>query len=135
MDIAKRRLYENGSTLVIVKGGKLLYESSNHGIRSLVEAIEKHQEDLQAASMADSLVGRAAALLSLYAGVTAIYAATLSEKAREVLIGNGVELEFVRVVSRILNRKGDDFCPFEKAVLDVTDPARAFERLRDFKPN
>jgi hypothetical protein len=120
--------------LVIVKSGRLVHESSDHGIRSLVEAIERNEDTLSGASMADSIVGKAAALLSMHAGISAIYAVMLSEKGRDVLSDNGIQLEYESLVPRILNRKGDDFCPYEKVVLDIDNPAAAFQKLRNFKP-
>jgi len=134
LEVAMQRLQEGKLTLVIVKDGRLLYEGSDHGIKSLVDAIEQNGTLLRGASLADSVVGRAAALLSIHAGIIAVYGMTMSEKAREVLVDNSVKLQFSRMVPRIMNRRGDDFCPFEKAVLDVDEPAEAFAKLKIFRP-
>jgi hypothetical protein len=129
-----QRLQEANLTLAIAKSGRVLYEGSDHGIRSLVDAIERNGTALRGAALADSVVGRAAALLSVYAGIAEVYGTTMSEKAREVLAANSVKLEYSEMVPRITNRRGDDFCPFEKAVLDVHDPAEAFAKLKAFTP-
>ena len=66
---------------------------------------------------ADHLIGRAAALLLLAAGVKAVYGEVMSEDAHRLLSDAGVRTEYGTLVPEILNRAG-------------TDPAEALPVLR-----
>ena len=71
------------------------------------------------------MVGKAAALLYAYMGVSALYAGVASEPAADVLRRFGVDAEIGQVVPRIRNRAGTGFCPMETAVQGTDDPAVA----------
>jgi hypothetical protein len=79
---------------------------------------------------ADKVVGKATAFLYVRLGVAAVYAAVISEAAVAVLQEHGVAVESDRVVPFIINRRGDGMCPFEAAVTEVTDPAKAYAVIR-----
>lgn len=55
---------------------------------------------------ADHLIGRAAALLLLAAGVKAVYGEVMSEEAHRLLSDAGVRTEYGTLVPKILNRAG-----------------------------
>lgn len=133
---AKARLLHDGSSLVIVKQGKIIFETGQSGVGGFLLAIETLGQDrLFGVSVADRIVGRAAALLCVYCGVKAVYAVVLSEGGKKVLEENAVVFEFGSLVSTILNRQKTDACPFEKLVSDVHDAADAYERLKSCKPS
>lgn len=134
LQLAKQRLNSNALSLSIVKNDLVLFESDDHGVQSLIEAIQKCGPAMYGASVADRVVGRAAALLFLYSKVAWIYAGTLSKNAAELLARNRIQVQYETLVPRILNRSGTDVCPFEKAVTDIGDPEIAYEILKTFKP-
>ena len=78
----------------------------------------------------DRLIGRAAALLLLAAGVKAVYGEVMSEEAHRLLSDAGVRTEYGTLVPKILNRAGTGPCPMEQAAAAVTDPAEALPVLR-----
>ena len=82
------------------------------------------------AAVADKVVGRSAALLFLYGGVSQVYAGVLSVPAEEVLRAHGVPYACGERVPMIRNRTGDGFCPMEQRVLTTEDPAEAYAVLR-----
>jgi len=73
LEIAKERLNEEGLALSVVKGGEMIFESVSHGISGFLEAVERLEEKLEGASVADRVVGKAIALLCVYAKVRALY--------------------------------------------------------------
>ena len=79
---------------------------------------------------ADHLIGRAAALLLLAAGVKAVYGEVMSEEAHRLLSDAGLCVEYGTLVPEILNRAGTAPCPMEQAAAAVTDPAEALPVLR-----
>lgn len=97
-----------------------------------MKAIEKLNKEMMNSSVADKIVGKAAAVLCVYAGVAAVFAVTASRKGIEILKENNVFCEFESVVPHILNSERSDVCPFEKLVMDISDPKEAYERLKAF---
>lgn len=130
LEIAKKRLNENGLTLSIVKNGKIVFETASHGVSGFLEAIEKLRNKLEGASAADRIVGRAIALLCVYAKVKAIYAKVLSENAKGVLEENMVYHEWKSLVENILDANKTELCPFEKLATKISSPKDAYERLK-----
>ena len=130
LDIASKRLNQKSLSLVVVKNGKVLFETESHGLNDLVEAINQLQSNMKESSVADRIVGRAAALLFVYSGVSAIFAATISDGGMEILDNSSVFHEFEKRVPRILNFKKTDVCPFEKLVAKLSSPEEAYERLK-----
>jgi hypothetical protein len=130
LEIAKKRLNENGLTLSIVKDGKIVFETVSHGVSGFLEAIEKLRNELEGASVADRIVGKAIALLCVYAKIKAIYAKVLSENAKKVLEENMVYHEWTSLVEHILDASKTELCPFERLVAEISSPRNAYERLK-----
>jgi hypothetical protein len=130
LKIAKIKLRENGLTLVIVKDSKVLFESAFHGVSAFLKALDKLGYQMKGASVADKVVGKAIALLCVYAGVEAVYASVLSIKAKQVLEEYGVYFEWDRIVEKILDASGRDVCPFEKAAMEIDSPKEAYRKLK-----
>lgn len=131
LEEAKSRLLANSSSLVIVKDRKVVFETGQSGVGGFLSAIkELGRERLCGASVADRIVGRAAALLCVYCSVKAAYAIVLSEGGKKVLEENDVAFKFENLVPTILNRQKTGACPFERLVSAVSDAEEAYERLK-----
>ena len=133
MEIAKKRLCEKGLTLSIVKKGKIVFEAATHGISGVLSAIEKFEYRLNGASVADKVVGKAIALLSVYAKIKSVYASTLSREAKRELEENAVYIEWESLVANILNVNGKETCPLEKLTAQILDPNKAYVKLKAFQ--
>ena len=132
--LAKRRLKGTKDlTLVIVKGGKVIFETGSHGIMAFVQVIEKFDKELVNSTVADKIVGRAAALLCAYSKVASVFAVTISEEGIKVLKENKIPCQFETRVPNILNQEGVDVCPFEKLTANSASPEEAYEALKSFK--
>lgn len=129
LDIAKKRLSQKNLSLVVAKSGKVLFETKSHGINDLLKAINHLADSMKGSSVADRIVGRAAALLLTYSGVVAVFGVTISDGGIEVLRNNHVFHEFETKVPRILNLKKTEVCPFEKLVAEFSSPKEAYEEL------
>ncbi len=130
LNIAKERLKQKNLALVIAKKGKVIFETSSHGIGGLLRAIEELDKEMKGSSVADKNVGKAAALLCIHAGVFAVFAVTASEKGIQALKDNKVLCQLENRVPHILNSKRSDICPFEKMVINISNPKEAYEKLR-----
>jgi len=126
------RLKQKQLALAIAKRGSIIFETSSHGIGGLLRAIEELNTEMADSSVADRIVGKAAALLCLYSGVFAVFAVTASEKGIQALRVNNVSCKFENVVPYILDSRKSGICPFENLVTDVSDPKEAYEKLKSF---
>jgi hypothetical protein len=133
LSLAKESLFKMGLTLVAAKDGKILFRSKSHGVSDLLMMIEDIGKRAEGSSVADSVVGRAAALLCVYSKTIAVFGARMSEGAVSILKANAIHYEFGTLVPRILNREKSDICPFDKALIEIEDPAKALEKLKSLK--
>jgi thioredoxin 1 len=130
LDVAKKRLQENSLTLTIVNSGEIIFETASRGISGFLEAIEKFGDNLQEASVADRVIGKAIALLCVYAKVKAVYAIVLSEKAKVVFEQNMIYHEWNELVESILDGDNRELCPFEKLAAKISNPSDAYKMLK-----
>jgi hypothetical protein len=130
LEIAKNKLHRKELTLAIVKNGEVLFETRSHRISGFLGAIEKLGSQLNGASVADRVAGKAIALLCVYAGIRHVYAEVLSRKAKAVFEENGIRHEWKELVANILNLNKSRVCPFEKAAAEISDPKDAYKAFK-----
>jgi hypothetical protein len=128
--IAKNRLNEKSLTLCIAKNGEIIFETSLPKISGFFDALENFREQLEGASVADRVVGKAIALLCVFAKVKAVYARTLGKKAEAVLEENAVYHEWENLVDNVLAVDKAGICPFERLASEISDPKVAYEKLK-----
>jgi len=132
LELAKLRLKERDLTLVIVKEGKVIFETKSQGIGGFLQAIKKLGKKLVASSVADKIVGAAAAMLCVYSGASSVFAVTISKEGVRVLENNNTIYQFENRVPNILNHDKTDICPFEKLAIASKDPKEAYTKLKSF---
>ena len=125
---AKRLLKEKGYTCVLCKG-EAVYTSRKTGIAPMMDFLDSGAE-LSGFCAADRIVGRAAAMLFVLAGVRAVYAEVITDGAVLILEESGISCTWDTRTDVIVNRRGDGPCPMEEAVRDVTEPTLAREKIR-----
>ncbi|MBC7187412.1 MAG: DUF1893 domain-containing protein [Calditrichaeota bacterium] len=103
--------------LVFVSDGKWL-----HPLFELETFLQEHTIPPGELVVHDKIVGRAAALLLVYLGVSRVVADLLSRGGQEVLEHYKVSYQFVTLVDRIL-------CRTEELLAHELDPARAHRML------
>jgi hypothetical protein len=129
LEIAKNRLQNKDLTLVIVKNGELLFETREHKIKGFLGAIDKLGTSLKGSSIADKVVGKAIALLCVYAKVSAVYAVVLSKQANKVLKKHKIRHEWSMIVKEILDLEKNRTCPFEIKAGNMSDPKKVYLEL------
>ena len=127
LQIAKNNL--EGHTICLCREGKCLF-SEKRGISPMMDFIAEGK-DLSGYSVADLVVGKAAALLFIKCKIKAVFAKTISESAKRVLELHGVGYEYETLTEKIINRDGTDICPMEKAVTGTDDVEEAYLILRN----
>ena len=122
LEIAKKELHEKKLTLVIAKNGQILFQTNSHRVSGFIRAIDTLGIQLKNASLADRVVGKALALLCVYAGIKEVYADVLSKKAQTLFEENRVAFQWEHLVDNILDLNKIGVCPFEKAAARISDP-------------
>lgn len=129
LEQVKTALHRHHSTCVILtKDGRML-ESARPGVAPLTDWLQKDPELLRGASVADRVIGKAAALLMLYGGVKEVYADVISEHAALCLGERCVPFYEGERVPCIVNRTRTGMCPMEKLCLDTNLPREAYARV------
>jgi len=130
LDIAQLRLKKEDLSLVIVKNKKVIFETKNPGINGFLQAIENLDKNLVKSSVADKIMGVAAAMLCVYTGVSSVFAITISGPGIKVLKDNKIAYLFENKVSNILNRNKTDVCPSEKQAIASINSEEAYMKLK-----
>ena len=125
---ARQILTEGGYTCVLCRGNEV-HTATARGVRPLVDWLDSGV-DLTGFSAADKVVGRATAFLYVLLGVKCVHALVMSTPAKNALQENGITALCDREVPGIINRRGDGPCPFEEAVLGISDPTEALTAIR-----
>ena len=125
---AKALLTEGGYTCVLCRDDEV-HTATARGVKPLVDWLDSSL-DLRGFSAADKVVGRATAFLYVLLGIRSIHALVMSSPAKEALEAGGIAASCATEVAGIINRRGDGPCPFEEAVLGITDPAEALTAIR-----
>ncbi len=129
IDFAIDTLKKENLSCVICKD-KCVYKSTKRGVAPIMELI-KNGTQLNGFSVADRVIGKAAAMLFVLAGVREVYSPIMSEPAIEVFTANKINFVFDKSVPFIINRKGDGQCPMEQAVKDISNPKDAFIAIQN----
>ena len=87
--------------------------------------------DLKGFSVADKIVGKAAAMLFVLAGIKNAYGEVMSIGGLEFLEQNGIGASYNVLTEKIINRSGTDICPMEKAVENISVPTEAFLSIKE----
>ncbi|PLX31916.1 MAG: DUF1893 domain-containing protein [Clostridiales bacterium] len=127
-------LESEGRALVLARDGVVLFKDDRRGIGPMYDIATKERESARGSSLADKVIGKAAAMLAVDAGIENLYAAVLSEEAEMVLSEAGIYCEFGKRVPFIQNREKTGKCPMERIAGDLGhDETEALkERLKEF---
>lgn len=126
---AKYILEDRNASVVFCRGEQMIILDGK-GIKPLLELMKK-QIALSEYSVADKIVGKAAALLFIKMKVSSVYGSVMSEKARDIFLHYNIPFFYKTLTKEIINRRGNDLCPMEKAVENVNDPDKAYVILTD----
>ncbi len=132
LNIAKQEFIEGDWSLVIVKDGCVLQRLKEHRLVPLLRALHAVEANAQGCSVADKVIGRAAAMLLISYGARAIYTPLMSEEAKRLLETASIDVIAEELVPHILDNTGQDLCPMEKLVADIQQPTLGLKRLLQF---
>lgn len=104
--------------------------SRQRGVKPLLEILDGGK-NLHDFSVADKVIGKAAAFLYVLLGAHEIYADVISKPALEVLKNHGINIKYEALTEAIKNRDNTGFCPMETAVKNTENPETALLLIRE----
>lgn len=125
IELAKERL--EGHSICLCKGGDIITDDGR-GISPMMKFIGM-EKDLKSYSAADMIVGKAAAMLFVKAEICAVHGKVMSEAASKYLEAHHIPHSYDKLTEQIINRTGDNICPMEAAVANVSDPEEGYKAL------
>lgn len=131
LEQAKSLLTSTDSTLAVVSVDDF-FTSKERGVKPLMHLLKEKKGFLKGASVADKVIGKAAALLMALGEIKEVHTLIISEPAIKVFEKYNIPCFYDKKVDRIVNRTGDGLCPMETLCLDVEEPKEAFQKITDF---
>ncbi|MBO4574720.1 MAG: DUF1893 domain-containing protein [Bacteroidales bacterium] len=128
LEQAKALLRTSASTIAVVSNGEV-FTSHERGVKPLLHLLTEKKGFLKGASVADKVIGKAAALLMVLGEIKEVHTLIISEPAIKVFEKYNIPCFYDKKVERIVNRAGDGLCPMETLCLDVDNPAEAFTKM------
>ena len=125
LDKAKSLLISSASTIAVV-ANEDVFTSQERGVKPLLHLLTEKKGFLKGASVADKVIGKAAALLMVLGEIKEVHTLIISEPAIKVFEKYNIPCYYDKKVDRIVNRTGDGLCPMETLCLDVEEPKEAF---------
>ncbi|SCG81628.1 hypothetical protein DW1_0007 [Proteiniborus sp. DW1] len=132
LELAKESLIQRDLTIAIAKEDKIIFTSTDKGIKPIYTAVLELKEDLRGASIADRVIGRAAAILCKYAGIRKLYTKLISDEAIKILENGSISFFYDESSPYIKNRDKTDMCPVEKLSQEVESPEELIQKISEF---
>lgn len=123
-------LHAEECSLVMADSQGSIHRYYKKGVRDLEDLLNKEPELLRGATIADKVIGKAAAGMMAFGGVKEVYADVLSTKAVPLLKSNGLTYSYGKLVDHIIIPSGDNRCPLEKIVAPATNAVEVVTLLR-----
>jgi hypothetical protein len=128
---AKELLAQGNYTFVMVKGNTI-HTSQLKGIKPMYDAVTAFSQLAKGASIADKVIGKAAALLAVYGGVKSIFAELTTPGAITVCKKYNIPISFKQQVEAIQNRDNTGLCPMENLARQTGVPDELLKKVAHF---
>lgn len=135
IELAKNLLDNEQRALVIVKDGKVLFSVDGKGIKPIYTAFNELKDELKGSSVADKVIGKAAAMIYEHAAIKELSTKLISENAISVLGNTSIIYEYEKSVPYIKNRDQSGMCPVETLSLKVNNIDDLLIEISNFLAN
>ncbi len=119
-DIELAKAHLDGHSICLCRDGEY-FTDDGRGISPMIRLIEEGR-DLHGYAVADIIVGKAAAMLFIKAGIHEVYGEVMSRAGYDCLQQHDIPCAYGKLTEKIINRKGDGICPMEQTVALIDDP-------------
>ena len=127
-DIELAKAHLDGHSICLCRDGEY-FTDDGRGISPMIRLIEEGR-DLHGYAAADIIVGKAAAMLFIKAGIREVYGEVMSRAGYDCLQQHDIPCAYGKMTEKIINRKGDGICPMEQTVALIDDPEEGTIALR-----
>lgn len=130
--LAKEELVKNNKKLVVVRNNEIIFSSEKNGIVPMYDLFNENiSGDIY---LADRFIGGGALklLLNMKFNIKEVFTFVISKNALNELENNNIKVVYDKVVDKILNRTGDDFCPVEKISIGNENFIDFYNQLEKF---
>lgn len=121
-----------GNYSCVIKNGDEIRTFFNRGVKDLYLLLLNAPEFLKGASVADKVVGKAAASLMILGGINELYTDLISRPALQILKGHNIKTSSQLEVPVILNRDRSDWCPLELLCFRENSLEKIRRNISDF---
>ena len=122
-------LEQNSLSAVLFDGDAPIASSADHGVLPMLRFFREGA--INGRSVADKVVGRAAASLAAEGGAERVFACVGSDRGAAVLEAAGIPYFFAERVP-IIRTPAGDICPMERLTDGSADAAEAAARIESF---
>ncbi|MDR1017634.1 MAG: DUF1893 domain-containing protein [Lachnospiraceae bacterium] len=119
------------SCIVMDIKGNIKFEEKGIGIKPLMTHLRLDKHAFKDLCIIDTVVGKAAALMSILGEAVYVHGIVMSETAMKILDEKGIPYSYDNKVPFIHNRTETGMCPMEETVKDIDDPSLAFMCLEE----
>lgn len=120
-----------GYSCVMAKGDHIR-TFTRRGVADLYDLLQEDAAFMHGASVADKVIGKAAASLMVLGQIKEVFVHTISQPALKLLQDAGIPVHYDEVVHHIINRDHTDWCPLEKASRDLHSPQEIYPIIQRF---
>lgn len=126
-------LHEGQYTLVVSNGETRTFD--RRGVADLFHLMQDDPGFLRGASLADKVVGKAAAALMVLGKIKEVHADVISEPGLALLQQTHIPVSYGEVVPHIINRTKTGWCPLERLCHDCQTPQECYRQIEGFIQN
>lgn len=105
---------------------------TRRGVSDLLHLLDNSPATLSGASVADKVVGRAAAALMILGKVARLHTDVISSHALSLFADYDIEVTYDTVTDHVINRAGTGWCPLESRCRDLATPAECLGAIKSF---
>ena len=125
-------ILHNGNYSCVICKGDEIHTFTQRGVADLYDLIKTNPDLLYAASVADKVIGKAAASLMIIGNVKEIYADIISQAAIDILSDTNIKLSYKEKIPFIQNRDQSGWCPLEKMTKEEESLDNIFTLIENF---
>ena len=131
IDTIKRIIESGAYSCVAADEQRILYQASGMGVKPIISPMRDNRAFFRNKYVADTMVGKAAAMLLILSGAKFVYGEIMSQSAAHVLETNGIPFACGQMVEYTKNRAGTGMCPLEQCVQGEEDPVAAWTKIEN----
>lgn len=135
IELAKSILNKEKKAIVIVKDGRVVFSSDGRGIKPIYTALNELKDQLIGSSVADKVIGKAAAMICQQAQIKELSTNLISEGGLKVLDNTPIIYEYDKLVPYIKNRDQSGMCPVETLSLKTDNIDDLLAQISSFLKN